>query len=216
MSKTTKASKSTAQPVPSETVAEVATDSSSSSVPAKQRVAPTPESVLSRFDSLRTRLQDVVQHPSPDSVNLKLVREVLREMTQLRSQTEKVMKRKRTTVRKSTTQTGFMKPVFISQELAKFIGVDAKKEYPRKEVTHLLHEYMKTHNLQDEKDGRRFHIEKDAKLASLLSYDGEPGSFTYPLIQRYIKRHYTTTVDGTVAKPAPAEKAPAKKTQASR
>ncbi|MDZ4839518.1 MAG: SWIB/MDM2 domain-containing protein [Bacteroidota bacterium] len=65
-----------------------------------------------------------------------------------------------------STNSGLMKPVNVSKELAEIVGGD---KMSRPEVTKKLWEYIKSHKLQDEKEKRTIHA--DDKL--LKVFDGK-------------------------------------------
>lgn len=90
------------------------------------------------------------------------------------------------------TSSGFMKPVYISPEMAKFTNWNVNEPYPRTQVTKFLCDYIKAHNLQDAQDRRIIRIESDPKLATLLNYtkkaDDKP--LTYFSLQQLLKPHF--------------------------
>ena len=87
------------------------------------------------------------------------------------------------------TRSGLQKPVEISEELARFAGWDVCQPYSRVSVTKMICEYIKTHNLRSEKDGR--YINPDRPLADLLQYvPGEGKELTYAKLQTYLSRHF--------------------------
>ena len=83
---------------------------------------------------------------------------------------------------------GFEKPTLISDELATFFGKDKDTRMARTEVSKLIHEYVKSHNLQ--KEGNRRVIEPDAKLKKLLAIDSSKEELTYFNLQKYLKKHF--------------------------
>ena len=86
---------------------------------------------------------------------------------------------------------GFAKPGPISSELATFLGLPADKEVARTEVTKMITEYCKEHNLQKSDDKRV--ISADAKLKKLLKLPaGE--TLTFFNLQKYMKVHYPKKV----------------------
>lgn len=65
-----------------------------------------------------------------------------------------------------TSNTGFMKPLTPSAELAAVVG---KSPLPRTEVTKKIWEYIKKHDLQD--PANRRNINADAKLRPIFGKD---------------------------------------------
>lgn len=88
------------------------------------------------------------------------------------------------------TPSGFVKPAPISGELAAFLGKDAGTEMARTEVTKEINAYIRTHKLQDPKNGRI--IKPDAKLQSLLNIK-KGDELTYFNLQRYMSPHFPKT-----------------------
>lgn len=88
-------------------------------------------------------------------------------------------------------QSGFQKPVRISEEVSKFTGWDVSEPRARVEVTNFVCDYIKKHNLQSPNDKRI--ILADAKLSHLLDYSHErDGDLTYATIQKLLAKHYTS------------------------
>lgn len=73
---------------------------------------------------------------------------------------------KKTPAKKTASNTGFMKPMTPSAELAAVIG---NTPMPRTEVTKKIWEYIKANNLQDPANKRN--INADAKLKPIFKKD---------------------------------------------
>lgn len=82
---------------------------------------------------------------------------------------------------------GFAKPTKLSDELCDFLGVERGSSMARTIVTKHINEYIKTNNLQDQKDKRN--INPDAKLKAILAIK-ESDKLTYFNLQTYIKQHF--------------------------
>lgn len=88
-----------------------------------------------------------------------------------------------------STNSGLLKPVKISNELAQFTGWSPNELKSRVEVTTFICKYIKEHNLQNPEDGRK--IMPDAKLCKLLKFDADKNNvLTYYGIQSYMKHHF--------------------------
>ena len=84
---------------------------------------------------------------------------------------------------------GFLKPVLISSDMAKFTGWDPKTPTTRVQITRQLCQYIKDKNLQNPQDRRE--IIADDKLTKLLKYDAEKDPpLTYYRMQSYMKGHF--------------------------
>jgi len=92
---------------------------------------------------------------------------------------------------------GFVKPTKISSELAAFLGKPKGTEMARTEVTREINGYIRQHDLQDPKNGRR--ILADAKLRKLLKLTTKD-ELTYFNLQRYMSPHFAkkAKVEATV------------------
>ena len=82
---------------------------------------------------------------------------------------------------------GFVKPTKISKELATFLQKPHGTEMARTEVTREINKYIRAHNLQDPKNGRR--ILADTKLRKLLKLT-KSDELTYFNLQRYMSPHF--------------------------
>jgi chromatin remodeling complex protein RSC6 len=89
---------------------------------------------------------------------------------------------------------GFVKPTKISSELAAFLGKPKGTEMARTEVTREINGYIRQHDLQDPKNGRR--ILADAKLRKLLKLKSSD-ELTYFNLQRYMSPHFAKKAKAT-------------------
>ena len=88
---------------------------------------------------------------------------------------------------KSNKVSGFEKPTPISDELAKFVGEPNGTLMARTAISKKIHEYVKSNDLQDEKNRRI--IVPDAKLKKLLK-TGPNDTLSYFNLQRFLKVHF--------------------------
>ena len=100
---------------------------------------------------------------------------------------------------------GITKPVAISNELSKFLGVAAGTLVPRNEVTKGVAGFVKSNDLSDPANKQRFILDDRPAAKSLRALLGNPSEdVTYFNLQRYLKHHYIT--DPATAKPVPQAK----------
>lgn len=97
---------------------------------------------------------------------------------------DKTNKKKRNAPNKVS---GFEKPTGISDELAKFVGVEVGTELARTAVSKKIHEYVKAHNLQNP-ENRRI-INPDSKLKKLLNLK-PTDEVSYFNLQKFLKVHF--------------------------
>ena len=82
---------------------------------------------------------------------------------------------------------GFAKPGPISDELAKFLGLQKGEEIARTEVTKRITAYCKENNLRKQEDKRQ--INADTSLKKLLRLN-KGDELTFFNLQKYMKVHY--------------------------
>lgn len=177
----------------------------------RQRRSVDKESVDNAFTELQTRIAAEIEklRESEGKVRgIKFLRSIGKAIKTLHSDTKRVMKLKKRNNRKTTVESGFLRPVRISKELAQFTSWDVEATYLRRNVTKYICNYIKEHRLYDEKDKRN--ILCDEKLRVLLNYDaatvplgkdGKPAVLNYFRLQKYLKPHFIK-IEGVVAKPA--------------
>jgi len=211
MVRTTKAEKQTVAPVaaPVENVVVEAAPkktkkSSASAVPVAAASAPAPEPVAAAPESAEStifeklaeygaKIQQVANLLSTLKSDYKtLEKTVVREL----KTAHKSSSRRKKTSSGNRAPSGFVKPVLISDELAKFLGKSSGTEMARVEVSKELNTYIKANNLKDPKNGRIIH--PDSKLTVLLNV--KPGDeLSYFNLQRFMKHHFIKKAAGATA-----------------
>lgn len=159
----------------------------------KSRQVPTKESVVESFDDLVELVEAEInrlREIQNKAKGVKFLRSLNKRIKSLRSQTARVMKQRQRTNRKNNNNSGFLKPVRISNDMAKFTGWDASELRSRVDVTKHICKYIRENELQNPADRRQ--ILADSKLSKLLSYDSkkETEPLTYYRIQSYMKKHF--------------------------
>lgn len=167
----------------------------------------TADSLDSDFTELVNNLQAELetQKTAGNTVMVKYLRVLSRNLLALQRDSRRVNKKKRTVSPEAAKNSGFNKPVGLSSELCKFLGLASGTTMSRSDVTKALQSYIKTNGLQNDKDGRI--IEPNKELAKLLSYKakdcvdttldkkGNPknpnGHLYYSVMQKLIQRHYS-------------------------
>jgi chromatin remodeling complex protein RSC6 len=160
----------------------------------KKRRVPTKESVAEGFDDLVAIIEEEINRlrESPGKAKgVKFLRSLGKRTKTLRGHAVRVMKQKQKTNRKNNTNSGFLKPVQISKEMAKFTGWNHEDLKSRVDVTKYICKYIRDNDLQNPEDRRQ--IVADKKLAKLLEYstDNDEKPLTYYRIQTYMKKHFT-------------------------
>jgi len=159
----------------------------------KKRRVPTKESVAEEFDELVTSIEEEIarlRESQTKTKGVKFLRSLGKRVKTLRGHTVRVMKQKQKTKRANNTNSGFLKPVQISKEMAKFTGWNHQDLRSRVDVTKYICNYIRENDLQNPADRRQ--IFADKKLSKLLEYNkDEDKPLTYYRIQTYMKKHFT-------------------------
>jgi len=173
---------------PAETVEEGA--------PRRQRAVHSRETVLRDFAELVSNLESEITTAraaggKAGAASTKTLRRVLSSVKDLQRATSQAIKTKPVSQRKNN-HSGFLKPVQISGEIAKFTGFDASQLHSRVDVNNYICEYIKKNNLQNPEDRRQ--ILPDEKLAKVIGYTpGTDKPLTYPVLQQFMTRHYPSS-----------------------
>lgn len=159
----------------------------------KQRKVVDRDSVLRDFDSVVESIDSEIENmrENKSTVNTKFLRSLNKNIKLLRTECTRMMKKK--AERKNNSTSGFLKPVAISTDMAKFTGWDAKDLRSRVEVTKYVCDYIKEHNLQNPEDRRE--IMPDAKLQKLLGLEPKDGAIKYYSLQTHLKKHFPKKED---------------------
>jgi chromatin remodeling complex protein RSC6 len=173
--------------VQEETVQEETTDTSD-----VKPVVLTRDSVLEDIDNLIKDLTKEFTNKELSKPCVKYLKTLNKTLKSLKTKVSKVTKNKKVVRKLNNTNSGFLKPVKISKELAKFTGWDPAVEKSRVDVTKYICNYIKDNNLQNPADRRQIQVEKDPKFKKLLEFDSGSGVLTYYSLQTFLKKHFIT------------------------
>jgi chromatin remodeling complex protein RSC6 len=193
---------------------EVETETEEDEKKTRTRRVVSKETLISSIQELNTQIESELskQKENKDKhvFGNRFVRRVHKALRIIESDAKKVLKMKTSTRRVSSTS-GFMKPIMISEEMAKFTGLDKNGAYPRPTITKFVCEYIKNNNLQNPSDKREFRV--DSSLQKLLKYNpasppkdeqGNPIPMTYFRLQKYMQHHFRQApVESSASTPAP-------------
>jgi chromatin remodeling complex protein RSC6 len=178
-----------------ETVAETETTEQSGK---RQRRVVTKESVLEDFDLLLSELEQEIESlrdtntkdtKTRKTKGVKFLKSVTKNIKTLRNDASRVMRTRKQSTRPKNTSSGFMKPVQISPEMAKFTGWEPDVPRSRVDVTKYLCKYIRDNDLQNPEDRRI--IRPDSQLKTLLNIqDGSKDPLMYYSLQKYIQHHF--------------------------
>ena len=182
------------EPTPvSEPVTE-STDETTNDDGSDKRKTPTRESIMDSFDELIRSVEtemEALREGDTKNKGIKFLKTINKKLKILKNQSSRIIKQKRVSTKKTTNNnSGFLKPVKISSDMAKFTGWDKDELKSRVQVTKYLCAYIKDNNLQNPEDKRQ--IIADSKLQKLLKYDPkkETEPLTYFRLQNKLKGHF--------------------------
>ena len=145
----------------------------------------TKEDVQQKWDELFETYKNELKVKKTSDQNVSL----LKFLTSLKNDTFKALKLKTRNV--STTDknnSGFMKPVSVSDELRSFIDINNSDPITRVLITQKLCQYIKENNLQKPEDKRE--IIPDEKMKKLFDIQpNESEKLTYYSMQRRVQKH---------------------------
>lgn len=154
----------------------------------RRREVPTRETVNTHLSALVTYLEHEVESSRGKKDNqaaTKSLRGALSRVKELQRLTTRVLRQKPPTNRKNANS-GFLKPVPISKEIAKFTGFDPATMHSRVDITKSICNYVKEHDL-----GKGRNIVPDKHLCDLLKYNPtKDDPLTYPRLQTFLKQHF--------------------------
>jgi len=160
--------------------------------PPKRNTAPTKESVLALFDELIKSCDDeitTIRSGDGKTKGTQFLRSLNAKLKKLQKQTARVAKGKKVRKIGEQSNSGFLKPVKVTDEMSNFAGWNAGELHSRVDVTKFICNYVKENDLQNPADRRK--IVPDTKLKKLFGLkanDKEP--IPYFQIQKLLKGHF--------------------------
>ena len=158
---------------------------------------PTRDEITSLCDTIIKETETeikTIREGAGSTKGIKFLRQIIKNVKVLRTQVVKAVKSKKATNSAAASNSGFMKPVYISKELADFTGWDPKELHSRVDVTKYICNYVKEKNLKDSADGRI--IKPDFDLQKLLkTYNPDEGVLKYYNLQTHLKYHFPKVVE---------------------
>lgn len=149
--------------------------------------------LLSEVDSLNDLVERYIIDHRDTTKNTDLnrfLKGLEKGLRKVRVHAQKIGKNRSAASSGNSVQSGFQKPVRISNEVAQFTGWSTDEPRARVDVTNFVCDYIKQNNLQSPEDRRV--ILADARLQKLLDYQNErDGKLTYATIQKLLAKHYT-------------------------
>jgi len=201
--KTSKTEVAAAVPVPSASVAPVAAAAAPVAAATESKVDETKslssDAILTAVDAKIQQVSSILASLKNDSKALR--KQIAQDKKIADKLAKKSAKKKRVVVEGEEAKprnSGFMRPVKISDELASFLGKAAGTVMGRQDANDEIRQYVALHNLKETEKGKGRNINPDAKLSSLLKLpSGE--QLTYFNLQKYMKPHFIRIEDAATA-----------------
>lgn len=150
------------------------------------------DTVMASLDEVVTQIDDELkrlrEESSGKSPSARFLRALVKRMRTLRTDTGRVLKHRTRTNRPANNNSGFMKPVRVSTDMANFAGWDPSEMKSRVDVTKYICNYIKENDLQNPEDRRE--ILPDDKLKKLLQRGKNDPPLTYYRLQQCIQPHF--------------------------
>ncbi len=179
-------------PVVQSTVVEPVVEADAA-VPSKKQLA-TSEDVVSVLVSAIQKLKEEAQNAKSrkDKDSVATLNELAKNLNSLKKPIDKLARSKppRKQINIDKSRNGFLKPLEISDDLAKFMGCEPGTKKSRVEVTRSICQYIEENKLQFPENRREIRV--DPTLQKLLNYDPAVATepLTYYSIQTCIQPHF--------------------------
>jgi upstream activation factor subunit UAF30 len=154
------------------------------------------DAILTAFDAKIQQVSSILTSLKNDSKTLR--KEILANKKAFEKLEKKSAKKKRAAPVEGEEvkprNSGFMRPVKISDELASFLGKATGTVMGRQDANDEIRQYVSLHNLKETEKGKGRNINPDNKLSALLKLPvGE--QLTYFNLQKYMKPHFIRIED---------------------
>ena len=167
--------------------------------------APNAKAEFSMIDTIKNAINVVNEQIAMNKTLIGSLRSLLKEAEKTGKELDKLRNKRTTKVKTPRSPdalpSGITKPVAISDELAKFLGVTAGTLVPRNEVTKGVSNFVKSNELSDPSNKQKFILDDRPAAKTLRALLGNPSAdVTYFNLQRYLKHHYLSVGGEPVAK----------------
>ena len=158
----------------------------------------TSEDVIAVVNSaiLKLKEESALAKTRKDKVSSSNLNDLVKSLNSIKKPIDKLARSKppRKQINIDGNRNGFLKPVPISDELAKFLNCEPGSMKSRVEVTRAICEYIDKNKLQNPANRREIVV--DPVLQKLLSYDPavETTPLQYYIVQSRIQRHFVKSV----------------------
>jgi len=163
---------------------------------------------FSSIETLKNLIASVAEEMATHKTMLNSLRAILKDQEKTSKELEKLRSKRggksKTPRSPDALPSGITKPVAISDELAKFLGVARGTLVPRNEVTKGVSSFVKSNELSDPANKQKFVLDDRPAAKTLRVLLGDPKEdVTYFNLQRYLKHHYIGEKPVETSKKAP-------------
>ena len=155
------------------------------------KVAVTRDTVMDSFDEIIQLVDkeiEALRSTDNKSKGVGFLRTLNARLKKLQKQTSRIAKGKSKRVG-NTTNSGFLKPVAVSDEMRKFAGWEKDELHSRVDVTKFICQHIKKNNLQKPEDRRQIIPDNTLKKILNIKKDNKD-PIPYYQIQKHIKHHF--------------------------
>jgi chromatin remodeling complex protein RSC6 len=148
-------------------------------------------SFVEAFDSFVESFGEFYENLREDK-NTKLPKtNYLKKLKQIQNDAYKLIKIKNSTDKKikNESNSGFMKPIRVSKELASFLGFEQDAVITRVDVTKKLCQYIREKDLQNPSDRREINPDEQLKHLFNITERTEDDKLTYYSMQKKLQNH---------------------------
>jgi upstream activation factor subunit UAF30 len=159
-------------------------------IKADESKAVSSDAVLTSIDAKIQQVASILASLKNDSKTLR--KQIAQDKKIAEKLAKKSSKKKRVVVEGEEVKprnSGFMRPVRISDELASFLGKATGTVMGRQVANDEIRKYVTANNLKETEKGKGRNINPDAKLSALLKLPAEE-QLTYFNLQKYMKPHF--------------------------
>jgi len=149
---------------------------------------------FSSVEVIKSLIAELNEHMTAHKMMVNTLRSVLKDTERNAKELDKLRNKRiksKSPRSPDALPSGITKPVAISDELAKFLGVAVGTLVPRNEVTKGVSTFVKTNELSDPSNKQKFILDERPAAKTLRVLLGNPKEdVTYFNLQRYLKHHY--------------------------
>lgn len=145
------------------------------------------ESYYQDFEAYMTNFQSFIESIPQGQVK---VNTLLKKLKQLQHDSYRLLKLRRDDRKpRGENNSGFMKPIKVSSDLASFMGLNPEEPITRVLVTKKLCQYIKEKDLQNPEDRRQILPDENLKRLFQMTGNQDEDKLTYYSMQKAIQQH---------------------------